>query len=83
MTGNKSPVHGRKLCSPCTANFQYKKMEKPALKTVYITGCTVLPLSVYLNYFTSRRNPTRMQIYREAYTTVCEPSNCSIFVEEN
>ena len=30
----KNPVHGRKLCTPCTANFQYTKMEKPALKTV-------------------------------------------------
>ena len=36
LTGNKNPVHGRKLCSSCTANFQYTKMEKPALKTVYI-----------------------------------------------
>ena len=37
MTGNKIPVHGRKLCSPCTANFQYIKMEKPTLKTVHDT----------------------------------------------
>ena len=34
MTGNKNPVHGRKLCSPSTGNFQYTKMEKPALETV-------------------------------------------------
>ena len=35
MTGNKNPVHGCKLCSPSTGNFQYTKMEKPALKTVH------------------------------------------------
>ena len=36
MTGNKNPVHGCKLCSPSTGNFQYTKMEKPALKTVLL-----------------------------------------------
>ena len=30
LTGNKNPVHGCKLCCPCTANFQYTKMKKPA-----------------------------------------------------
>ena len=32
MTGNKNPVHGRKLCSPSTGNFQYTKMENRHLK---------------------------------------------------
>ena len=44
MTGNKNSVHDRKLCSPCRANFQYTKMKKPALKTVwgvYIEQCTL------------------------------------------
>ena len=36
LTRNKNPVHGRKLCSLFTANVQYTKMEKPALKTVFI-----------------------------------------------
>ena len=35
LTGNKNPVHGRKLCTPCTANFQYTKIEKPAPKRVW------------------------------------------------
>ena len=34
LTRNKNPVHGRKLCSLFTANDQYTKMGKPALKTV-------------------------------------------------
>ena len=34
VTGSKNPVHGRKLCSPGTAHFQYPKIEKSALKTV-------------------------------------------------
>ena len=32
LTGNKKPVHGRKLCSLFTGNVQYTKIEKPALK---------------------------------------------------
>ena len=53
QTGNKNPVHGRKLCTLFTATFQCTKMEKPALKTVISKTITLKIYTVTKKCFNS------------------------------